>query len=126
MNNKKILSKDEIKQREIDFQALQNDYFENNSKQSWNKMWEYVYDACSNSAKKQLSVLTDDFYGKVMNATCDCMNKIKNGEHIKKLSSFVYLYVRGRLFEPKTRKFEQCISYDYYIESFAEKEKELM
>lgn len=118
----KILSKEEIKKREEDFQIYQNDYFTNHSKSSWDKMWFYVQDACSNSAKQQLSVKTDDFEGKVLNATMDVMNKIKNGEHIKKLSSFVYWYVRGRLFDKKLQKEEQCWSYDYYISSITEKE----
>lgn len=121
--NKKILSKEEIKQREEDFQILQRDWFENGTKSSWEKMWIYVMDACSNSAKKQLKgVFTDDLDGKVLSATCDVMMKIKDGTSVNKLSSFVYWYVKGRLFEKKTQLAEKCLSYDYYVSSISEKE----
>ena len=118
----KKLSKEEIKQREIEFQTLQDDYFTNHSTSAWDKMWSYVYDACLFSAKKQLKVMTEDLEGKVMNAVCDVMTKIKDGEHIRKLSNFVYWYVKGRLFDKKIQKNEQCLSYDWYISSLEEKE----
>lgn len=122
MTKKHILTKQEIAEREMEFQRLQDDYFTNHSESAWNQMWFYVKDACTNIAKKQLSVVTDDFEGKVMNAVCDCMNKVKNGERINKLSSFVYLYVYGRLFDRKVAKFEQCISLDEYLTTISEKE----
>lgn len=116
------LTKEEIKQREEDFQVLQHEYFTKNSKSAWDKMWFLVYDACLFSAKKQLKVKTDDLEGKVMNATCDVMTKIKNGEVVQKLSNFVYWYVKGRLYDKKLQKNEQCLSYDWYISSIEEKE----
>lgn len=120
----KKLTKEQIKQREEEFQVLQEEYFNNHDKTAWDMMWIYVRDACSNSAKKQLSVYTDDLDGKVLNATADVMQKILNGEHVQKLSSFVYWYVKGRLFDKKVQKAEQCLSYDYYISSIQEKEQE--
>ena len=116
------LTKEEIKQREEDFQVLQHEYFTKNSKSAWDKMWFLVYDACLFSAKKQLKVKTDDLEGKVMNATCDVMTKIKNGEVVQKLSNFVYWYVKARLYDKKLQKNEQCLSYDWYISSIEEKE----
>lgn len=116
------LSKEDIKKREQEFQVLQEDYFTKNDIDAWNMMWIYVRDACSNSAKKQLKVYTDDLEGKVMNATCDVMNKIKNGERVQKLSSFVYWYVKGRLFDKKVQFAEQCFSYEYFFSSIQEKE----
>ena len=88
-------------------------------------MWQYVIDACSNSAKKQLQCYAPELDEKVLNATCDVMNKIKNGEHVNKLSSFVFWYVKGRLFDKKVQKAEQCLSYDYWISSISEKESNL-
>lgn len=116
------LTKEEIKQREEDFQVLQNEYFTKNSKSAWDKMWFFAYDACLFSAKKQLKVKTEDLEGKVMNATCDVMTKIKNGEVVQKLSNFVYWYVKARLYDKKLQKNEQCLSYDWYISSIEEKE----
>lgn len=120
--SEKVLSKEEINEREREFQLLQDEYFTTHSKESWDLMWTYVYDACSNSAKKQLKVFTEDFDGKVLNATCDVMNKIKDGERIGKLSSFVYWYVKGRLYDKKVQFAERCLSYDYYMSTISEKE----
>lgn len=120
--SEKVLSKEEIKEREREFQVLQEEYFNTHSKKSWDSMWSYVYDACSNSAKKQLKVFTEDFEGKVLNATMDVMNKIKEGEHVKKLSNFVYWYVKGRLYDKKVQFAEKCLSYDYYMSTISEKE----
>ena len=120
--SEKVLSKEEIKEREREFQLLQDEYFTTHSKESWDLMWTYVYDACSNSAKKQLKVFTEDFDGKVLNATMDVMAKIQGGEHVKKLSNFVYWYVKGRLYDKKVQFAERCLSYDYYMSTISEKE----
>ena len=118
----KRLSKEDIKKREEDFQALQNEWFGKESKDAWKKMWFFVYDACLFSAKKQLKVKAPDLEGKVMNAVCDVMTKILNGVRVQKLSNFVYWYVKARLFDKKLQKAEQCISYDWWISSIEEKE----
>lgn len=120
----KILSKEDIKQREIDFQELQSSYFNNGDKKAWDTMWMYVRDACSNSAKKQLKgILTDDFDGKVTDATMLVMNKIKSGTRVQKLSSFVYWYVKGALFNKKTAFEEQMWSYDFIMTEYKNKNK---
>ena len=122
--SEKILSKEEIKQREVHFQELQDIYFANGDKPSWDLMWKYVNDACSNSAKKQLrGILTDDLEGKVTDATMLVMSKIKNGTRVNKLSSFVYWYVKGVLFNKKVAFEEQAWSYDLILSEMQEKNK---
>lgn len=77
-------------------------------------MFNSVHFAVSNIMKKILkNVKTVDFEGKVTDATIDVMNSIVNkNKHPEKLSSYVYWYIIGVLYNKKTRQAESEYSYE--------------
>lgn len=81
--------------------------------EAYHAMWNYVYNACCNIAKSKLhNVNCPDFDGKVLDATMDVMKKIKKGDKPQKLSSYVYFYVIGRLYNKNTAFNEKAASLD--------------
>lgn len=112
------LTKDEIKQQEIDFQKYLKEYRETGSTESWHRMWPLVQSAVSNIMKSKLKgIIAEDFEGKVIEATLRVMTKIKQGTNPEKLSSFVYFPIIEVLYNKKQVFHDQCISLDEYFES---------
>ena len=97
MKNKSMTS-EEVKQRENDFQMWQHHFREFNDQQSSDWCFYAIRDCCHNIAlKKAVGKQIPDLDDSVMDATLDIFKRWKGGMNIKKLSSFCYLYVIGRL-----------------------------
>ena len=101
------------KECERQFQIELGEYRQNEDKRSWDRMWSLVQVCCTNLAKSKLRGVTcPDFDGKIMDATLKCMQKIRDGENPKKLSSFCYFPVIGVIWDRKLQKEERNISYE--------------
>lgn len=105
---------------EREFQECQKHYREFKDSYSSDKCYFYIYNAVKNI---MLSLLrpgqyVQDINDKATDATLDIFKKMKEGTDIKRLSSFCYLYARGRLFdrhEQKKNKYEVLVS-EFYEE----------
>ena len=93
---------------EIEFQKWQKEYNSTYSKQASDMCFYYIYNAVKNSMLAQLSKRNGqyikDIDDKALDAALDVLKKMKAGVEINKLSSFVYLYARGRLFDRKEQR----------------------
>jgi len=111
---------------EKDFQECQKHYMEFNDSYSSDKCYFYIFNAVKNI---MLSLIKpgqriQDIDDKATDATLDIFKKMKEGTNIKKLSSFVYLYARGRLFDRKEqrRNSNEVLFSDINLDDNGEKE----
>lgn len=101
-------SKTPLKEREEQFQLELNKWSQTHSKDSYNKLWFYIYDCCTNimlsKGKKHTIYNLED---KAMDATLKIMNKIvKENVRPTKLSSYCYYPCIEQLYGNKTRREE--------------------
>ncbi len=89
----------------------------------WKRMWECVYFACFNAARKMVKGLINsngepiqvqDLDGKACEASIKIMMKIKDGTRPEKLSSFVWLWTYGEIFGVKQQRQDQEADYSYF------------
>ena len=113
-----MLTKDQIKQQESDFQMYLTEYRDTGSTEAWHRMWPLVQSAVSNIMKSKLKGITvEDFDGKVIEATLKVMTKIRDKNmDPQKLSSFVYFPVIEVLYNKKQQFNDKCYSLDAYTE----------
>lgn len=109
--------KQAIEDNERTFQDAMSQWAATGDKQYWECMWVCVHKACLYMAKnKCYNIVVRDLEDKVMDATLDVMNKIKNdGVRPSKLSSFCYLYTIGRLWGKKEQRWDRSENVDYYL-----------
>lgn len=109
-----------VLQNEDNFQAALYEYRLNESKKAWDMMFICVQKACENIAKsKAYGIRIVDLEGKVLDATCKIMNKIKDGVNPDKLSSYCYLWVIGELYSKRHIRWEQSSSFDGLFDNYA-------
>lgn len=109
-----------VQQNEDNFQAALHEYRLNESKKAWDTMFICVQKACENIAKsKAYGIRIVDLEGKVLDAACKIMNKIKDGVNPDKLSSYCYLWVIGELWSKKHRRWEESTSFDGLFDNYA-------
>lgn len=89
----------------------------------WKRMWECVYFACFNAARKMVKGLINsngepiqvqDLDGKACEASIKIMMKIKDGTRPEKLSSFVWLWTYGEIFGVRQQRQDQEADYSYF------------
>ena len=89
----------------------------------WKIMFQCVYDACYNMARKLVKGLINnegepiqvqELDGKACEATIKIMCKIKEGTRPLALSSYVYLWTYGEIFGPKEQKWDQAPDYSSF------------
>lgn len=107
----------EVEENERAFQEAMSQWVTTGGKQYWDTMFYCVRNACLYMAKnKCYGIVVRDLNDKVMDATLDVMNKIKNdGERPEKLSSFCYLYTIGKLWSKKEIRWDRSPDVDYYL-----------
>lgn len=100
----------EVEDNENTFSKALSLWVDTQEKQYWDTMFYCVYKACLYEAKsKCYGIVVRDLNDKVVDATLDVMNKIKNdGERPKKLSSFCYLYTIGKLWSKKEIRWDRA------------------
>lgn len=102
-----------VKKNEEVFQNAWENYWhqETNPKKQkyfWDIMFNSVYFACCNIGKtKCYGIRVQDLDGKCLDATCKIMEDIGNGRRPRKLSSYVYLYVIGQIFNKRHIEWER-------------------
>ena len=93
------------------------------AKKCWDVMFLCVQLACENVCKsKAYGIHVDDLEGKALDAACNCMNKLSTFTTIEEcpvLSSWVYLYSIGQLWNAKHRRWEQAESFDGLFDNYA-------
>lgn len=109
--------KQAVEDNERAFQDAMSQWVTTRNKQYWDQMFFCVHKACLYMAKnKCYNIVVRDLEDKVMDATLDVMNKIKNdGVRPDKLSSFCYLYTIGRLWGKKEQRWDRSENVDYYL-----------
>lgn len=111
-------TKARIEEAEKDFQKAWNAYWHQETTKKgqlkqWHKMWNLIYDCCLNIGKSKCNGLhVIDLEGKCMDATCNIMNRIEQGCHPGKLSSYVYLFVIGQVWSVKHIRWERSVNID--------------
>lgn len=107
----------EVEENERAFQEALSLWVETQEKQYWDTMFYCVQKSCLYMAKnKCYGIVVRDLNDKVMDATLDVMNKIKNdGVRPEKLSSFCYLYTIGKLWSKKEIRWDRAPNVDYYL-----------
>lgn len=109
-------NKQAVEDNEIAFQDAMSQWATTGNKQYWDKMFFCVHKACLYMAKnKCYNIVVRDLEDKVMDATIEVMNKIKEGIRPKKLSSFCYLYTIGRIWAKKEIRWDRSENVDYYL-----------
>lgn len=100
----------EVEDNENTFSRALSLWVETQEKQYWDTMFYCVHKACLYMAKsKCYGIVVRDLNDKVMDATLDVMNKIKNdGVRPEKLSSFCYLYTIGKLWSKKEIRWDRA------------------
>jgi|SRR5574344_198593 len=107
------MTKSEILSSEVSFQEIQKHYREFRDKESSDKIFFLIYKCCKNIAlKKAKCKVIYDLEDTIMDATLDIFAKWRAGADIKKLSSFCYLYVIGRLYDKKKIIIDREVSLD--------------
>lgn len=109
----------EVEENERNFQEALSLWEATNDKKQWDTMFYCVYKACLYMAKsKCYGIIVRDLHDKVMDATLDVMNKIKNdGVRPEKLSSFCYLYTIGKLWSKKEIRWDRAPDISLFLNS---------
>lgn len=109
-------NKQAVEENERNFQEALSLWVAANNKKDWDRMFFCVYKACLYMAKnKCYNIVVRDLDDKVMDATLDVMNKIREGVRPDKLSSFCYLYTIGKLWSKKEIRWDRADDVDYYL-----------
>lgn len=109
-------NKQAVEENERNFQEALSLWVETSDKKDWDRMFFCVHKACLYMAKnKCYNIVVRDLDDKVMDATLDVMNKIKEGIKPDKLSSFCYLYTIGKLWSKKEIRWDRADDVDYYL-----------
>lgn len=109
-------NKQAVEENERNFQEALSLWVAANNKKDWDRMFFCVYKACLYMAKnKCYNIVVRDLDDKVMDATLDVMNKIREGVRPDKLSSFCYLYTIGKLWSKKEIRWDRADDIDYYL-----------
>lgn len=78
-------------------------------KKQWDVMFNAVYFSCCNIGKtKCYGIRVQDLEGKCLDAACNIMDDIMEGRRPKKLSSYVYLYVIGQIYNKRHIEWERA------------------
>ena len=89
----------------------------------WKIMFQCVYDACYNEARKLVrglinsegeSIQVQELDGKACEAAIKIMLKIKEGTRPKAISSYVYLWTYGEIFGIKEQRWDQAPDYSSF------------
>lgn len=102
-----------VKKNEEEFQKAWDDYWHQTTtkagqKKAWDVMFNAVYMACCNIGKtKCYGIRVQDLEGKCLDATCNIMKDVGEGRRPRKLSSYVYLYVIGQIFNKRHIEWER-------------------
>lgn len=105
--------KDKVEENEKKFQEAFD-------KGDWDTMWMCVLFACKNICKSKANgIVINDLDEKALDATIRVMEKIKTGFRPDKLSSTVYLYCIGRLYDKKNIRWERSSSFEESFENYA-------
>lgn len=111
------LSEKEKKEKVEENEKLFQEAFD---KGDWDTMWMCVLFACKNICKSKANgIVINDLDEKALDATIRVMEKIKTGFRPDKLSSTVYLYCIGRLYDKKAIRFERSLSFDDTFDNYA-------
>lgn len=85
----------------------------------WKIMWECVYLACCNIGKtKARGIRIQDLEDKCLDATCKIMENIGRGVRPEKLSSYVYLFCIGQLWNKKYIEWERSQSFEDIFDNY--------
>lgn len=89
-------------------------------KRAWDKMFILVQNACNACCKtKAYGIRIKDLEGKALDAACKIMDKIREGRRPKKISSYVYLYCIGQLYNKKHIEWERSQSFEDVFDNYA-------
>ena len=108
-----IKQKEDFNDEEEDFQRAWDAYWHQETtkagqKRAWDKMFLLVKNACDACCKtKAYGIRIQDLEGKALDAACKIMEDIDNGRRPRKLSSYVYLYCIGQLWNKKHIEWER-------------------
>ena len=98
-------------------------YSNKTDKKAWEVMFLCVQLACENICKsKAYGIQVEDLEGKALDAACNCMTKLQTFSTIEecpKLSSWVYLYSVGQLWNAKHRRWEQSAQFEEVFDNYA-------
>lgn len=88
-------------------------------KRAWDKMWVLVRNACDACCKtKAYGLRIQDLEGKALDACIKIMENIKNGVRPERLSSYVYLYCLGQLYNKKHIEWERSQSFEDTFDNY--------
>lgn len=102
-----------VKKNEEVFQNAWENYWHQETtkagqKKQWDVMFNAVYFSCCNIGKtKCYGIRVQDLEGKCLDAACNIMDDIMEGRRPKKLSSYVYLYVIGQIYNKRHIEWER-------------------
>lgn len=114
-----------MEEREIDFQNTWDVWLNADDpiikKEAQDHMFVLVKNACDACCKKKaVGIRLPDLEEKSLNATIKVMNKIINDNiRPEKISSYVYLWCIGELYNKKTKMWERSLSYEDVFDNYA-------
>lgn len=92
---------------ENDFQIVFSHWKQHKDYKSWNDIFYFIYNCCSNICKAKMKGIRNDpeiFEGKIMDATLHCLEDIKKGMEPHKLSSWCYFRCLKSLYRDKNEE----------------------
>lgn len=111
----------DIQKKEKGFQIALSKYRQFGDRNSYEAMWSFVIDCCSNIAKKKLKgIKINDLHDKIMDSQADVMAKIESGQNPLKMSSFCYYPVINALYNKKVQREDKNLSVEQLYEAMGD------
>lgn len=119
-NDKSIASKRELEEKDLKFQADQEEWHKTKSKSAWDAMFLAVYFAIETAMKKRLKgIYRSDIHDLITDATITVMSRYHRipEYRVKSLASVAHWAVIGSLYGTKQQRIDRELSYEQLLET---------